>query len=115
VPSLPAEFTGDSTAAEIAVSAEGRFVYFSNRGHDSIATCAVDSRTGALTPLHWTPCGGKVPRFIGLHPSGEYLYSTNEQGDTVTAFRVNRQTGGLMPAGPPVPNLSPVTIAFASV
>lgn len=111
--SLPPGFTGNSTAAEIAVAADGRFVYCSNRGHDSIAVYRVNSQSGTLTSVGWTPSQGKTPRFIGLDPSGRFLYSAHEQGDTVGAFRVNAATGALTAAGEPVRNLSPVTIAFA--
>ncbi len=112
LPTLPPEFTGNSTAAEIAVSANAHFVYASNRGHDSIAAFRVHPGTGLLAPAGWTPARGKVPRSIGFEPGGRFLYSTNEQGDTVTAFRMAPETGRLAPAGPPIPNLSAVTITF---
>lgn len=112
LPTLPPDFTGNSTAAEIALSANVRFVYASNRGHDSIAAFRVNPQTGLLTSIGWTPSNGKVPRFIGFEPSGHFLYSANEQGDSVTAFKMNPETGKLTPAGPPIPNLSAVSITF---
>jgi 6-phosphogluconolactonase len=77
---LPADFTGDSTAAEIAVSPDGRFVYGSNRGHDSVAIYAANAE-GLLSPAGWQPTQGAGPRFIGLDPSGRFLNAANEQGD----------------------------------
>jgi 6-phosphogluconolactonase len=112
LPTLPSDFTGANSGAEIAVGPQSRFVYCSNRGHDSIAAFAVNPRTGLLTPAGWTPSGGRVPRFIGLEPSGRFLYSANEQGDSVTAFRVHSASGALTAVGPPIPNRSAVTVAF---
>lgn len=108
---LPPDYTGENTAAEIAVGSEGSFVYCSNRGHDSIAAYAVDPHTGLLTSAGWTSSGGRTPRFIGFDPSRSWLCAANEQSDTVTAFRVGA-TGRLTAVGSPVQNASPVSIAF---
>lgn len=108
---LPADFTGESTAAEIAVSRDGRFVYCSNRGHDSIAILAADAKTGWLTPASWVASGGKTPRFIGFDPSQRFLYAAHEQSDTIALFRVDGG-GRLSPGGEVVRTGSPVTIAF---
>ena len=70
VPSIPATFTGDNTGAAIDVAPSGRFVYVSNRGHDSIGIFRVDESTGLLSPVAWEPTKGATPRFIGLDPSG---------------------------------------------
>ena len=115
LPSLPPDYTGENTAAEIVVSPDGRFVYCSNRGHDSIAVFAADPVTGLLTPVSWTPSQGRTPRFIALDPAGRFLYAANEQSDTIVPFRIDSATGRLTPAGRPVSNLSPVTIAFANL
>lgn len=113
LPSTPADFTGNNTGAEIVVSADGRFVYCSNRGHDSIAVYATDPKTGLLTSIGWRPTQGRGPRFISLDPSQRFLYAANEQGDTVVTFRVDRATGRLTPTGQVVQTASPATIAFA--
>jgi 6-phosphogluconolactonase (cycloisomerase 2 family) len=114
LPTLPPDYTGENTAAEIAVSQSGRFVHCSNRGHDSIATFATDKRTGLLVGLMgWTPAQGRTPRYIGFDPSHSLLCATNEQSDTIAMFRADGETGKLTPAGPAVPNASPVSIAFA--
>lgn len=113
LPSVPPEYTGNNTGAEILVSANGRFVYGSNRGHDSVAVYATDPKTGLLTSIGWTPTQGRGPRFICLDPSQRFLYAANEQGDTVVTFRVEAATGRLTPTGQVVQTASPATIAFA--
>lgn len=113
LPSLPPDFTGDSTAAEIAVSGDGRFVYCSNRGHDSIALYSADPHSGLLKSIGWTPSAGKTPRYIGFDPTRQFLCCANEQGDSVTQFRVNPKTGALSSLGAAISNRSAVTITFA--
>jgi 6-phosphogluconolactonase (cycloisomerase 2 family) len=87
-PSLADSFTGDSRAGEIEVSRDGRFVYASNRGSDTIGTFAIDPRTGRLTARGWRTCGGKTPRFFTLSPDGRTLFCANEESDTITALAV---------------------------
>ena len=115
LPTLPSDYTGESTAAEIAVSAGGRFVYCSNRGHDSIAMFAADPGTGLLTSIGWSPSRGRVPRFIGFDPSRRFLYAANEQADTVVSWLADSSTGRLTPTEQVVRNASPCTIAFATI
>jgi 6-phosphogluconolactonase (cycloisomerase 2 family) len=114
LPSTPADYTGENTTSEIAVSENGGFVYCSNRGHDSIAIYAADPRTGLLTSVGWMPTGGRTPRFIGFDPSFGTMYAANEQSDTIVAFRADAATGKLTPTGMEVQNLSPVCIVFAA-
>jgi 6-phosphogluconolactonase len=95
------------------VSPDGRHVYCSNRGHDSVAMYAANTDDGVLTPIGWQPTQGKVPRFIGLDPSGQFLHAANEQGDTIVTFRVDGSSGRLAPSGQAIKNASPVTIVFA--
>jgi len=109
---LPTDFTGYSTTAEIAVSPDGRFVYGSNRGHDSV-TIFTANPEGLLSVVGWQPTQGSSPRFIGLDPAGHFLYAANEQGDTVVTFRVDGGSGKLTPTGQVIKNASPVTIVFA--
>ncbi|HEV2448454.1 MAG TPA: lactonase family protein, partial [Candidatus Sulfopaludibacter sp.] len=113
LPALPPDFVGENTSAEIAVAAGGRFVYCSNRGHDSIAAFAADSSAGLLTSIGWTPAQGRSPRFIGFDPAQRRLYAANEQSDTVVAWRADAATGQLTPAGQTIRNASPVAIVFA--
>jgi 6-phosphogluconolactonase (cycloisomerase 2 family) len=115
ITTLPTDFTGYSTTAEITVSPDGRFVYCSNRGHDSVAVYAADARDGLLTSIGWQPTQGRVPRFIGLDPTGRFLHAANEQNDTIVTFRVDPMSGMLAPTGQVVKNASPVTIVFAGL
>jgi 6-phosphogluconolactonase (cycloisomerase 2 family) len=93
LPSLPDSFVGDSRAAEIEVSRDGAFVYASNRGGDTIATFAIDPRSGRLTARGWRESGGKTPRFFALSHDGRRLYAANEDSDTIAALPVG--SGGL--------------------
>ena len=115
LPSTPTDFTGDDTGAEIVVAPSGRFVYGSNRGHDSIGIFAVDGDTGLLAPVGWVPTGGKTPRNFNLDPSGRFLYVGNQDSDTVVTFAVDGATGALTPTGQVVETGSPVSIVFAAV
>ncbi len=111
LPTLPADYTGENTASEIAVGAGGRVVYCSNRGHDSIVAFAVDAATGLLGAPVWTSTGGRTPRYIGFDPGQRVLYATNEQSDTIVSFRAG-EDGRLIATGRVVKNASPVSIAF---
>ena len=110
---LASEFTGYSTTAEIAVRPDGRFVYASNRGHDSIAVFAVYPQEGTLRISGWQSTLGSTPRFIGLDPAGRFLYAANEQSDTVVVLRVDEAFGKPTPTGQTIKIGSPVTIVFA--
>jgi 6-phosphogluconolactonase (cycloisomerase 2 family) len=113
VPSLPPDYTGESTSAAIAVTANGRFVYCSNRGHDSVGIFAADPNTGLLTSTAWESSRGRTPRFIGFDPGSQVLYVANEQSDTIVALHADPETGRLSPRGHALRTPSPVTIAFA--
>ena len=112
VTTLPTDFTGSSTTAEIAVTPDGRFVYCSNRGHDSVAAYAADADDGSLTAIGWQLTQGRGPRFIGLDPAGWFLHAANEQGDAIVTFRVDAGSGLLAPTGQVIRNASPVAIVF---
>ncbi len=110
IPTLPADFFGASTAAAIAATTDGRLVYASNRGHDSIAAFGTDDRDGLLRPLGWTRAPGRGPRFIASHD--DILVVASEQDDLIGRF-APEAGGGLRRVGELVPSRSPVTIAFA--
>jgi 6-phosphogluconolactonase (cycloisomerase 2 family) len=112
ITTLPTDFTGNSTASEIAVSADGKVVYATNRGHDSVAIFAAQPN-GLLSPVGWEPSQGQVPRFAALAPGGRFFYAANEQGDNIVTFRVDPRTGRLATTGQVVANASPVSIVFA--
>jgi len=111
-PTLPPDYFGSSTAAEIAVTPDGRHVYVSNRGHDSIARFAFNQAEGRLDALGWTRANGPDPRFMTLAPDGDSLLVASEQGDTISALVIAAQDGTLTPRGTVLPCASPCTIAF---
>ena len=79
VTTLPTSYTGNNSGAEIAVAPSGRFLYGSNRGHDSIVIFAIDTATGGLTPVGWQSTQGRTPRFFALDPSGRPVRRQPEQ------------------------------------
>ncbi len=91
VSTLPESFAGESTCADVRVSQNGRYVYGSNRGHDSIAAFAFDTRGERLTPIGHTPTGGATPRNFNLAPGGRFLLAANQNSDTVVTFRIGRR------------------------
>ena len=99
VATLPADFKGTNTAAEIQVAPGGKFLYCSNRGHDHLASFRIDPGTGRLTLLGHTPTEGKTPRNFAIDPTGAFLLAANQNSDTVVTFRIDPQTGALRPTG----------------
>jgi 6-phosphogluconolactonase len=110
VPTRPAEVKTGSTA-EIHVHPSGRFVYGSNRGHDSIAVFSVGS-DGALTLVEYEPTRGQTPRNFSLDPSGRWLIAANQRSDTLAVFSIDQKTGALTPQGELTSVPSPVSILF---
>lgn len=94
-PAVPAGARDNNHCADIQISPDGRFVYGSNRGHDSIAIFAVDDGTGRLTLVDYTPCGGPTPRNLALSPSGSLLFSANQNADRIAIFARDATTGRL--------------------
>lgn len=95
ISTLPAGFTGENICAEIRLSPDGRFVYGSNRGHDSLAVFARDPSQGTLSVVEIVPSGGKHPRNFNLSPDGRWLICANKDSDSVTVFGVDANTGRL--------------------
>ncbi len=102
ITTLPASFEGESWTAEIAVSPDGRFLYGSNRGHDSLAVFAVDAASGSLTPVGHVSTGGRTPRHFGIDTTGRWLLAANQGSDTVVVFRIDTATGLPSAVGEPV-------------
>ncbi len=99
---LPDDYDGENHCADLQVHLSGRFLYGSNRGHDSIAIMSIDASTGELTPVSHQPSGGAWPWNLEIDPTGCFLLSANQRGNTVTAFRIDADTGALHPVGSPV-------------
>jgi 6-phosphogluconolactonase len=99
------------STAEIVVEPNGRFVYVSNRGHDSIAIFAIDQTTGRLTAKGHPSTQGRIPRHIAVDPTGAFLYAANQESDTIVHFRIDQQ-GQLIPTGEVTRVGAPVCILF---
>jgi 6-phosphogluconolactonase len=112
VSTLPAGFSGENACAHVVVSPDGRFVYGSNRGHDSIAIFAVGDG-GLVTPVGHESTRGKTPRGFALDPSGDWLLVANQDSDTIVIFRRDRATGLLEARGEAAASPSPVAVLFA--
>jgi 6-phosphogluconolactonase len=103
------------STAEIAVHPSGKFLYGSNRGHDSIAIFTIDEQTGKLTSAGHQPTQGKTPRSFGIDPTGTFLIAANQDSDNLVVFRIDPHTGGLTPTGVNVSAPSPVCVVFLPV
>jgi len=117
VSTLPAGLAvqpGYSTA-EIEVHPSGKFLYGSNRGHDTIAVFAIDAKKGTLTPVEHVSTRGKTPRNFALDPTGKYLLAANQDSNTVAVFRVDPATGRLSPTGQMLDVGAPVCAVFVPV
>ena len=111
ISTLPSGAAAENTGAEIQVAPSGKFVYVSNRGHDSIAVFAV-TRDGTLTPVQDIPTGGKTPRNFEFDPSGKFLLVGNQDSNEIAVFRVDEITGRLTPTGTKVEVTAPVCLLF---
>jgi len=114
ISSLPKTFTGQNEAAEIQIAASGKFLYASNRGHDSIAVFAVDASQGTLSPVEYTSTKGASPRSFEIAPGGSLLFAANEKSDNVVLFRINAQSGRLTPTGV-LEIAQPVCVKFVAI
>jgi 6-phosphogluconolactonase len=112
VPTLPADFKGASTCAEVVVHPSGKFLYASNRGHDSLAVFGLDPATGKLTPAGFVSTQGKGPRAFAIDPTGAFLIVANQSTHNLVVFRIDAQTGALTPAGVTAEVASPVCVLF---
>jgi 6-phosphogluconolactonase len=112
VPTLPENFEGASTCADIQVAPSGDFVYASNRGHDSIVIHRVDPRDGTLRYVGHESTQGRTPRSFGIDPTGHFLLVANQDSDTVVTFRIDSATGRLQPTGHVTPVPTPVCVKF---
>lgn len=99
VSTLPEDFRGENTCAEVALHPTGKFIYTSNRGHNSIAVFAVDAATGMVRPLQHQPTQGKTPRHFLLEPGGRWLIAENQDSDNVVVLAIDGQSGRLASTG----------------
>jgi 6-phosphogluconolactonase len=99
----------------VQVHPSGKFLYGSNRGHDTIAIFAIEPATGKLRPLGHQPTGGKTPRNFGIDPTGRYLLAANQDSGTVVVFRIDAETGLLEPNGQVARVGKPVCVKFVPI
>ena len=114
ISTLPRGFKGETSTAEVQVHPSGKFLYGSNRGHDSIAVFSIDAHKGTLTTIEHQSTQGKTPRNFAIDPSGAYLLAENQDSDTIVVFRINPETGRLKPTGQVIQVPSPVCVKFVA-
>jgi 6-phosphogluconolactonase len=110
VPTLPDDYEGKNSCADIHLAPSGRFLYGSNRGHDSIAIFAVDGTSGRLTPHGHASTQGRVPRNFAVTPDGRHVLVANQDSDSIATLRVDTETGDLVETGLAVEVPSPVCV-----
>ena len=111
---LPEGTTGERlSTAQILVEPSGKFVYVSNRGHNTIAIFAIDQATGRLTAVGHQSTLGETPRNFAIAPSGTFLYAANQNSNTIVQFKIDLETGALTPTGNVTQVGAPVCILFA--
>lgn len=99
ISTLPEGYTETSHTAEVRAHPSGKFLYGSNRGHDSIAVFSIDQASGMLTAIEQVSTQGKTPRNFDLDPTGQYLFAENQRTSNVVTFAVDQETGKLTPTG----------------
>ncbi len=112
ISTLPDGFSGNNTTAEVEVSADGRFVYASNRGHDSIAVFSRDPASGKLALVHHAPCGGKTPRHFKIAPDGKWLLCAHLSSDSISVIPIDSRSGRLGTPASTVRVPSPICVLF---
>nr|WP_245583647.1 beta-propeller fold lactonase family protein [Salinimicrobium xinjiangense] len=111
ISSLPEGFSEDNSGADIHLHPSGKFLYASNRGHNSIVSFRVDPSSGKLDLLEHTSTLGKTPRNFAISPQGDYLYVANQDSGNISAFVINTD-GSLEQKGEPLPAETPVCLEF---
>ena len=107
---IPGDVEEGFSTAEIVAHPSGKFVYGSNRGHDTIAVFRVDQETGILDRVENESTQGKTPRNFALDPTGQFLFAENQASDTVVIFKIDQETGELDATGDVIDVPSPVCI-----
>ena len=108
---LPGDFKGENSCAHIQLRPDGRFLYVSNRGHDSIAAFSV-SQEGKLALVDIEPTQGHTPRFFTITPDGQFLLAANQNSDSVVVFKIDQESGKLEPTGVKAEVFAPVCLQF---
>lgn len=114
IPSVNGPVDGRNAPGHVELHRSGRFLYMSNRGHDSIGVFAIDAERGTLRPVQAIATGGTWPRHFAIDPTGRYLYVANQRSDSVTSFRIDGESGRLAPTGQTLEIPAPVCVRFAA-
>lgn len=114
VSALPRGFSGTNTCADVHVSPSGKFLYGSNRGHNSIVVFEIEESTGKLTYVEHEPTQGNTPRNFAIDPTGAFLLVANQDSDTIITFRIDPETGRLKSTGHQTKVPSPVCLRLVS-
>jgi 6-phosphogluconolactonase len=109
---LPDGYTGPTRACDTVITRDGRFVYFANRDNDFLYSFSANPKTGALTPMGRTSCGGKIPRNFTLDPTERWMLVANQDSSLVSVFARNPFDGKLAPEGKSIPVPTPMCILF---
>lgn len=115
VPTIPADYTMNNSPADVHVHPNGRFVYSSNRGHNSLAIFRIDEGSGRMTLVGIVPTQGATPRGFNFDPSGRFLFAANQGTGNVVTFTVDGDSGTLTPTGAKVDVPRPVCVQFAAI
>lgn len=112
VTTLPSDFDGLSACAAIRLHPNGRFLYASNRGHDSIVAYEISTQGNELSIIGWYSTRGKTPRDFAIDPTGHYLVAANQDSHSLALFVIDQQIGGLLPTGDVCETGSPTCVVF---
>jgi 6-phosphogluconolactonase len=115
IPSLPSPPPKDNAGAEVVIGRRGRFLYVSNRGHDSIDVFSINGPTGKLTSVQDVPTRGRTPRSFAIDPTGRFLFAANQDSNNIVVFKIDLATGKLSPTGDQYSASLPVCIVFLPV
>jgi len=115
ISTVPKDYKGYNDCAELYIHPSGKFLYGSNRGHDSITVFAIDPVKGTPTPIQYVLTGGKTPRSFGIDPTGSYLIAANQDSNTLVVFHIDAKTGRLTPTGKKEDVHAPICVMFEPV
>ena len=113
VSALPSGYAGESHCAGLQITPDGRYLYGSNRGHDSLVVYAIDDATGRLSFVEHQPCLGRTPRDLTIDPSGRFVLVANQDSDAVAVFRIDPESGRLADSGQRAEIGTPMCVKFA--
>jgi 6-phosphogluconolactonase len=112
ISTLPEDYSGGNGTAEVQITPDGRYLFASNRGHDSIACFQIDTASGILTLIEIEPTGGSAPRNFGIHPNGKFIIAANQNSDSLKVFAIDQASGKLEDTGHGAKCPKPVCVTF---